>query len=74
MYINKMKLNLFKLFILLVWPFATASAADVNMKFGKPTKEEMQMTTYEADPNADAVVGFGNRLLMWHWQVTEELF
>ena len=51
-----MKLNLFKLFILLVWPFATASAADVNMKFGKPTKEEMQMTTYEADPNADAVV------------------
>ena len=25
-----MKLNLFKLFILLVWPFATASAADVN--------------------------------------------
>ena len=26
------------------------------MKFGKPTKEEMQMTTYEADPEADAVV------------------
>ena len=51
-----MKLNLFKLFILLAFPFATASAADVNMKFGKPTKEEMQMTTYEADPNADAVV------------------
>ena len=51
-----MKLNLFKLFVLLAWPFATASAADVNMKFGKPTQEEMQMTTYEADPNADAVV------------------
>ena len=26
------------------------------MKFGKPTKEELQMTTYEADPNAEAVV------------------
>ena len=29
---------------------------NVNMKFGKPTKEEMQMTAYEADPEADAVV------------------
>ena len=35
----------------------TATAQDnVNMKFGKPTKEEMQMTVYEADPNAEAVV------------------
>lgn len=51
-----MKLKLIKLFVLLALPFATANAADVNMKFGKPTKEEMQMTTYEADPNADAVV------------------
>ena len=51
-----MKLHLFILIALLAWPFATADAADVNMKFGKPTKEEMQMTTYEADPNAEAVV------------------
>ena len=51
-----MKLNLIKLFVLLALPFATASAADVNMKFGKPTKEEMQMITYEADPETDAVV------------------
>lgn len=29
---------------------------NVNMKFGKPTKEEMEMATYEADPQADAVV------------------
>ena len=29
---------------------------NVNMKFGKPTKEEMQMTVYEADPDAEAVV------------------
>jgi hypothetical protein len=29
---------------------------NVNMKFGKPTKEELAMTTYEADPQADAVV------------------
>ena len=34
----------------------TAQAQEVNMKFGKPTKEELQMTTYEADPNAEAVV------------------
>ena len=54
---NTMKLNFFKLFFLLSWPFMTATAQDnVNMKFGKPTKEEMQMTVYEADPNAEAVV------------------
>ena len=28
----------------------------VNKKFGKPTKEEMQMTVYEADSAAEAVV------------------
>ena len=52
-----MKLNIFYLFILLFWPLYSVMAQDnVNMKFGKPTKEEMQMTTYAADPNADAVV------------------
>ena len=51
-----MKLRAIKLFVLLAWPIAMASAADVNMKFGKPTNEEMQMTTYDADPQADAVV------------------
>lgn len=45
------------LFVLLAWPFMAASAQNqVNMKFGKPTKEEMQMTVYEADPGAEAVV------------------
>lgn len=29
---------------------------NVNMKFGKPTKEEMEMTTYAPDPDAEAVV------------------
>ena len=29
---------------------------NVNLKFGKPTKEEMQMTIYEAEPDAEAVV------------------
>ena len=51
-----MKLNLLDLFALLAFPFATASAADVNMKWGKPTQEEMQMTVYDAEPNAEAVV------------------
>lgn len=35
----------------------TVSAQEnVNMKFGKPTKEEMEMTVYNPDPDADAVV------------------
>ena len=42
---------------MLFCPFMTAAAQDnVNMKFGKPTKEEMQMTVYEAEPDAEAVV------------------
>ena len=52
-----MKLNIFGFFVLLACPFLTATAQnDVNMKFGKPTKEELQMTVYEAEPDAEAVV------------------
>ena len=51
-----MKLNLFKLFLLLFWPFMASAQDNVNMKFGKPAKEEMQMTLYEAEPDAEAVV------------------
>ena len=52
-----MKIFLLQLFSLLFWPICSAVAQnDVNMKFGKPTKEEMQMTTYAADPDAEAVV------------------
>lgn len=52
-----MKLNLLQLFVLLFWPACMMMAQDkVNMKFGKPTKEEMQMMTYEAEPDAEAVV------------------
>ena len=52
-----MKKSLFKLFVLLAWPMVAATAQDnVNMKFGKPTQEEMQMTFYQADPDAEAVV------------------
>ena len=52
-----MKLKTFFLSVLIAGPFMTAMAeGEVNMKFGKPTKEELQMTTYEADPEADAVV------------------
>ena len=38
-----------------LWHIANAQN-QVNMKFGKPTKEEMQMTVYEPEPEADAVV------------------
>ena len=52
-----MRRNVLKIILLLVLPCLTAAAqSDVNMKFGKPTKEEMQMTVYEAEPEADAVV------------------
>lgn len=52
-----MKLKLLYLFVLLFCPVYSATAQNnVNMKFGKPTKAEMQMTTYETEPDADAVV------------------
>ena len=52
-----MKLNTLTLFLLLTCTWLTATAQDnVNTKFGKPTKEEMQMTVYAPEPDADAVV------------------
>ena len=51
-----MKLKLLKSLLLLALPCMTAQAQDINMKFGKPTKEEMQMTTYAAEPEAEAVM------------------
>lgn len=45
------------LFILFLMFALTVSAQqNVNMKFGKPTKEEMEMTEYSLDPDAEAVV------------------
>ena len=32
-----------------------AQTIEPNMKWGKPTQQELSMTTYEADPDADAV-------------------
>ena len=52
-----MKLKVLALLVMMIGSWLTAAAQDdVNMKFGKPTKEEMAMTTYEADPQAEAVV------------------
>jgi len=45
------------LVILFLTTGLTVSAQqNVNMKFGKPTKEEMEMTVYSPDPDAEAVV------------------
>ncbi len=41
--------------MMIPWLAVTAQG-EVNMKFGKPTKEEMQMTVYAPEPDADAVV------------------
>lgn len=51
-----MKLKLLKSLLLLAMPCMTVQAQDINMKFGKPTKEELQMTTYAAEPEAEAVM------------------
>ena len=52
-----MKRFVLQLFLLSLWPVYTAVAQEnVNMKFGKPTKEEMTMTMYEPEPDAEAVV------------------
>ncbi len=52
-----MKLTCLKLFIFLMCPSAIVMAQDeVNMKFGKPTKTELQMSVYEPEPEASAVV------------------
>ena len=56
-YQRQMKLNVLSLIFMLAGAWLTVTAQDdVNMKFGKPTKEEMQMTEYKADPSAEAVV------------------
>lgn len=51
-----MKQKLLTSLLLLAVSCMTAHAQDINMKFGKPTKEELQMTTYAAEPEAEAVV------------------
>ena len=47
-----------KMLMVLGMMVATSAAAQqvVNMKFGKPTDEEMNMTVYDADSTAEAVV------------------
>ena len=37
---------------------ASAQELKENLKFGKPTNEELTMTTYAHDPNAEAVILF----------------
>ena len=53
-----MKLNVFRLLVFFLFcpVYSVLAQNNVNMKFGKPTKEEMEMTTYAADPDAEAVV------------------
>ena len=60
-----MNLTVKILYLLLLWGvtspvFASSASSDatitVNKKFGKPTMEEMNMTEYAQDPEADAVV------------------
>lgn len=51
-----MKKNYLLLFAFFIMShLAVMAQQNVNMKFGKPTKEELEMTSYPLDPNADAV-------------------
>ena len=49
------KLSLLLTFISFVGIVFEAEALEVNKKMGKPTDEEMNMTVYSPDPDADAV-------------------
>ena len=51
-----MKIRSYLTALLLLAGLNVAAQQPVNTKFGKPTKEEMEMTVYDADPNAEAVV------------------
>ena len=48
------------LILLALIPSMEVVALDVNKKFGKPTDEEMSMTVYAPDPDADAVKLYSN--------------
>ena len=51
-----MKIRSFLTAVLLFAGLYAAAQQPVNTKFGKPTKEEMEMKVYEAEPDAEAVV------------------
>ena len=55
-----MKQSILSTFLVITSLFATSNIAaqvgEPNLKWGHPTQQEMQMTDYSADPNADAVV------------------
>ena len=51
-----MKKTLLSLIIMATSCLTMSAQGDVNLKFGKPTQQELQMTVYEPDPEADAVV------------------
>ena len=48
------------LILLALIPSLEVVALDVNKKFGKPTDEEMSMTVYAPDPDAEAVKLYSN--------------
>ena len=51
-----MKRIVFNLMLLALSLAAHAQTIEPNLKWGKPTNEELQMTEYIADKDADAVI------------------
>lgn len=47
---------------------STVNALERNSKMGKPTMEEMEMTTYAPDPEADAVILFSDTDVRYDYQ------
>ena len=54
MSVNDYSFRILLILLTLILPLEVV-ALDVNKKFGKPTDEEMSMTVYAPDPDAEAV-------------------
>ena len=59
------------LILLALIPSMEVVALDVNKKFGKPTDEEMSMTVYAPDPDADAVKLYSNTDVQFDFMVDD---
>ena len=57
--------------LLTLIPSLEVVALDVNKKFGKPTDEEMSMTVYAPDPDADAVKLYSNTDVQFDFMVDD---
>ena len=70
MSVNDYSFRILLILLTLILPLE-AMALDVNKKFGKPTDEEMSMTVYAPDPDADAVKLYSNTDVQFDFMVDD---